>query len=344
MKKRNLTLAILVMVVATLVSVAIVSCKKEDTVAPTGQHAAKAAFTPPQVDDMNAYLKDFKQRMQSAAKGDDEALSLDEAAWYLSSVANYDFGHANVECDGVRFDTLYAQVNITNGTVLLSDLHVAYEEISTKIDKFYHSLTLDNKHFRFINVVLSENGEAIISLITTYNNTDRFLSDTCWYFEDEWVAEDSCYKYFGSNQNYPASTTGKLKLQEALNLVESHQTISAPVSSLVYYTFSYDTTFYYRENIDPYGSPNYMNSRLFVNNTYLNMDISNRMCYLFDSALGLGYSNCPMGQCVVSWALTYKLEEPFPEHHERFWKEHYELTVGYGQRHEIISEPGHNEY
>ena len=43
-------------------------------------------------------------------------------------------------------------------------------------------------------------------------------------------------------------------------------------------------------------------------------------------------------------ALTYKLEEPFPEHHERFWKEHYELTVGYGQRHEIISEPGHNEY
>ncbi|MBR3730013.1 MAG: hypothetical protein IKN08_03765 [Bacteroidales bacterium] len=86
MKKRKLTLAILAMVVATLVSVAIVSCKKEDTVAPTGQSAAKAAFTPPQVDDMNAYLKDFKQKMQSAAKGDDEALSLDEAAWHLSSV------------------------------------------------------------------------------------------------------------------------------------------------------------------------------------------------------------------------------------------------------------------
>ena len=86
MRKSKFFIAILVMVVATLVSVAIVSCKKEDTVAPTGQHAAKAAFTPPQVDDMNAYLKDFKQRMQSAAKGDDEALSLDEAAWHLSSV------------------------------------------------------------------------------------------------------------------------------------------------------------------------------------------------------------------------------------------------------------------
>ena len=102
MKKRNLTLAILAMVVATLVSVAIVSCKKEDTAVPTGQRAAKAAFTPPQVDDMNAYLKAFKQKMQSAAKGDDEALSLDEAAWHLSSVANYDFGHVNVEFDDVR--------------------------------------------------------------------------------------------------------------------------------------------------------------------------------------------------------------------------------------------------
>ena len=43
MRKSKFFIAILVMVVATLVSVAIVSCKKEDTVAPTGQHAAKAA-------------------------------------------------------------------------------------------------------------------------------------------------------------------------------------------------------------------------------------------------------------------------------------------------------------
>lgn len=85
MKKSNAIFAILAMVIVTI-AVTIVSCKKEDTVAPTGQSAAKAAFTPPQVDDMNAYLKDFKQKMQSAAKGDDEALSLDEAAWHLSSV------------------------------------------------------------------------------------------------------------------------------------------------------------------------------------------------------------------------------------------------------------------
>ena len=102
MRKSKFFIAILVMVVATLVSVVIVSCKKEDTAVPTGQRAAKAAFTPPQVDDMNAYLKDFKQRMQSATKGDGQTLSLDEAAWHLSSVANYDFGHVNVEFDDVR--------------------------------------------------------------------------------------------------------------------------------------------------------------------------------------------------------------------------------------------------
>ena len=64
MKQKNLTLAIFVMVVATLVSVAIMSCKKEDTVAPTGQSAAKAAFTPPQVDDMNAYLKALTYKLE----------------------------------------------------------------------------------------------------------------------------------------------------------------------------------------------------------------------------------------------------------------------------------------
>ena len=47
MKKRNLTLAIFVMVVATIVSVAIVSCKKEDNASFSGRNPVKEAFTPP---------------------------------------------------------------------------------------------------------------------------------------------------------------------------------------------------------------------------------------------------------------------------------------------------------
>ena len=281
----------------------------------------------------DTYLKDFKKKMQTTAKDGNETLSLEEAAWHLASLANFEFANANVECDDVRFDTLYAQVNITNGVVLLSDLGLAYESISASIDKFYNSLALDNKHFRFINASVSGNGEIILSLITTFNKGSKDLNDNCWFFEDMWDAYDSCYKYFNDNLSYPASTVGKTKLQTALNLYESHQVVSAPSPNLVYYTPTSDTTFYYRDNIDPYGSSNYLNSRLFANNTYLNKDIKPIICYLFDSALGKGYETCPSGECVVSWQIRYFEEEPFKEYHEKLWKEHYTLTVCYGLKH-----------
>ncbi len=342
MKKRNLTLAILVMVVATLVSVAIVSCKKEDTVAPTGQHAAKAAFTPPQVDDMNAYLKDFKQRMQSAAKGDGQTLSLDEAAWHLASMANFEFANANVKCDDIRFDTLYTHINVSNGGILMSDLSLAYEKISTNIEKFFDGLTLYNKHFRFINAFIFEDGRVVIPLLTTFSRDSKNLNDNCWFFEDEWLANDTCYKYFNDDLPYPASTVGRVKLETALNLFESHQTVTTPSHDVIYYTPTSDTTLYYRYNIDPYGSPCYLNSRLFANNTYLNMNIKSIICYLFDSALGKGYELCPSGENVVSWGIEYLIEEPFQQYHEKLWKEHYQLTIYYGLKHGG-SLPGSND-
>ena len=150
MKKSYLFLATIIVVAA--VSVAVVSCKKETQNAPLKPVETLQGFNPLEIEDMNAYLDGFRTKMQSsAAKGDDEALSLEDAAWHISSLANYEFANVNVECDGIRFDTLYAHVNVTNGTVLLSDLAVAYETISTSIDKFFNGLTLNNKHFRFIN-------------------------------------------------------------------------------------------------------------------------------------------------------------------------------------------------
>ena len=119
MRNNKTFLAISALLVAAFVSVAIVSCKKEDNAALSGQKQTKEAFNVPHVEDMMAYLKDFKQKMLSASKDEDESLSLEEAAWHLSSVANYDFGQINVEFDNVRFDTLYAHVDVSNGSVLL---------------------------------------------------------------------------------------------------------------------------------------------------------------------------------------------------------------------------------
>ena len=337
MKKHNLLIATLL--VAAAVSVAVVSCKKEDTKALSANNA-KEAFDPRQIEDMNAYLKDFRQKMQTASRNEKETLSLKEAAWHIASLANFEFANANVECDDIRFDTLYAQVNTTNGSVNLSDLALAYANICTSIKEFYNNLLLDNKHFRFINAFVSENGEIILSLMTTFSSGSKYLSDNTWYFEDEWAANDSCYKYFNDNLYYPASTVGKTKLQAALNLFESHLTTNNSSHNSIYYTPTSDTTFYYRNNIDPYGSPNYMNSRLFANDTELNMDIKPCICYLFDSALGKGYETCPSGECVVSWGIDYCIEEPYECYHERFWKEHYKLIVSYGLKHEIGTQPG----
>lgn len=337
MKKFNFIFAIAMMVVAAA-SVAVVSCKKDTTGQDNAKGVATQTFDPRQIEDMNAYLKAFKQKMQSATKGDDEALSLEDAAWHLSSVANYDFGHANVECNDVRFDTLYAQVNVTNGEILLSDLASTYEEIHTNIDKFYHSLTLDNKHFRFIGASIAENGQVIISLMTTFINSSRNLGDHCWYYQDEYDALVNCYTYFNL-ASYPFATTGTTELKRVLNLVISHTPYNY---GAYYFTPTTNTSFYYRDYIDPYGSPCYMNSRIFASCT-ANSDLVDIMCYLLDSYLGLGRDNCPTGEYILEWSLSPCLFE-LPFQGEHLSKQYHELAVIYGTKHWNEGEPGSNDY
>lgn len=112
MKKKVIFIATFLVIVAT--AVAVVSCKKETTNALQygNSQSTTKTFKVPEVDDMNAYLKGFKQKMQESLYAkDDEMFSLEEAAWHLSSVANYDFANANVEYTDLRFDTLQYQVN-----------------------------------------------------------------------------------------------------------------------------------------------------------------------------------------------------------------------------------------
>ena len=335
MKKFKLY-AIFVMAMAIIVTVAVVSCKKETSNALMGNNNESVqTFNPREIEDMNAYLKDFKQKMKSATKGEDEALSIEDAAWHLASVANYDFGHANVECDDVRFDTLFAQVNITNGSVLLSDLAVAYQSISSSIE-FYYSLTLDNKHFRFIDTFISENGEVVITLITTFTRGSKYLGDTCYYFQDEYQALVACDSLFPAI-SYPVQTTGTSELQRILNIL-----VCRPLNPFIYYTPSYNMQFYYRDYIDSFGSPCYKNSRLFASVTE-DDDIKSMICYLLDSYLGLGIEYCQTDVYILGWSIEYKEHEP-PMQGEHLTKQHHLLKVRYGEQHEMEPEPGHHEY
>lgn len=331
--KKLFTFAIIVMA-AMAILFAMDSCKKDAQNAPSNIPPQSAqAFDPTLIEDMNAYLSDFKKKMQESKDG--ETLSLEEAAWHLSSIANYDFANANVECNDIRFDTLYSTITITNGTVLLSDLAVAYERISTDIEKFYNSLMLENKHFRFIKASISENGMVSVMLMTTYIHASKYLGDTLWAYPNMWDLAVDCYEFFNEYPVCPAETQGQAVLEHALNLIESHPQISY---GIIYYTPTLDTTFKYRNEIDPFGSPFYLNSRLFANNTYFNADIIPAACYLLDSSVGLGNANRPSGQYIICWHVIYGTEPPHPEDSEPKWIEFYDLEVIYGTRH--VLDPG----
>lgn len=332
MRKSKFFIAILAMVVATLVSVAIVSCKKEDTVAPTGQSAAKAAFTPPQVDDMNAYLKDFKQRMQSATKGDGQTLSLDEAAWHLACLANVDFCKINVEYNDVQFDTVEMQVNASDGAIAMSDLNTAYEQMRNEIQQFKKGFNHCDQNLYFINVFINGSGDARIALMTTFVTSSKDMGDHLWYFEDPYIYDTVCYFFFDSYTLYPWDGYGMTELQRILNLYEHH--------SITTYSACYIPTrnhdFNYPDCPDPYGNSFTGNSRVFAGDASWGAHINlsqNEMCYCLDSYLGLGYDYIEENPLYdtehpINWQIRSEVES-FNGHR---WPTHYHiLTVQYGQ-------------
>ena len=98
----------------------VASCQKDNNPTKQTLNASKPVYQPPQVNDMLAYLKNFKQKIQ--CRGDEETMTLDEAAWHLSSLANYDYGDVRSEVSDFHYDTLYSQIVVNNGTVSLTDM------------------------------------------------------------------------------------------------------------------------------------------------------------------------------------------------------------------------------
>lgn len=289
MKKTRFFIATLLVVAAA--SVAVVSCKKEanDTLLNNTSSQVKT-FAPPQVDDMNAYLKGFKQKMQNVTREGNETLSLEEAAWHLSSVANYDFCNANVNFTDLRYDTLYYNVNVTNGQVALTDLNALYVSVANDIDAFYQSLNLEDKHFRFIGTSISSNGEVEVSLMTSF----RLLNHT-WYFSDWFEAGVMCDSLFSNSNVYVWNGLAISELERALNLLEG-KVYAMPEEPPVrtYYVYTTDVEFRHTDYSDPYPneSPFFGSSRIYAMEYDIwaepSLDL-NMMCYCLDSYLQLPF-------------------------------------------------------
>ena len=333
MKNSKLTFAILAMVVATVVSVAIVSCKKETSNVLQSPQPTRT-FVAPNIDDMNTYLKDFKQKMQSSTKGDSETLSLDEAAWHLACLANVDFCRVNVDYNNMQFDTIDMQVNAIDGFVTMYDLNTAYEQMRATIQQFQKEFSYCDQNLYFINMFIDESGHARIALATSVVNHSKDIGDHIWYFEDSYILDTVCYYFFVNDTQYVWDGYGKTELQRILNLYE-HHTNNTPLIN--YYTPTRNHTFSYPNYPDPYGSQFASNSRLFAGNAAIDASFNitpNAMCYCLDSYLGLGYDYIIDGiyenEHPVSWLINTYITH---FSNEKFYTHHHSLTVQYGQLH-----------
>ena len=327
MKKSRFFIIAALLVVAAA-AVAIVSCKKDTPSAMLDNKAGSQAFNPGHIDDMNGYLKDFKQKMQTAAKGDNESLTLEEAAWHLSSVANYDFSNANVGSSGVRFDTLTYSVAVTDGGIRLNDLGAVYEIINTDIDEFYHALSYENKHFRFIGCSISEQGEVCVTLITTFTQASRLH-----YFANDSIYDAYCDLYFSDDIQYYANSAAITVLTDLFNLFLGKNT--DPNEGRIYYVITRLNVRYvytqWLEDPDSY-CPNSYHSRLYCSQGVDAWPIpQDHMCYYLDSYLGLGVDNITAaGPDVVSGYVEFAgATPPIDEETQPCWNNHV-LYVSYG--------------
>lgn len=338
--KRNSVLAIVVMAILAT-TVAVVSCKKDnskDIIMNDGtQLSEKASMR--QIDDMAAYLKDFKQKMLESKSS--ETLNLEDAAWHLACLANLEHCNINVEFDDIRFDTVYMQVNVSEDGILMSDLRMAYEQMWPTIEKFQKGLGLDHQNLRFVNMSITESGLAGISMMTTFFSAEKL--DHLWYFPSSSYADSICDYFFDSGLMYVWNTGAISNLTAALNTLESHYQSPYPGMMCYFPTRSY--VFNANSWTDPYGSPFYNNSRLFayyygnLNPTYyLTAD---EMCYCLDSYIGMAYSYLSSYPGIYDEELPVGWSISGTNNTQRKMLYH-TLTVQYGRPSKIVPGPDPN--
>ena len=155
MKSKSILIATLLVMVAT--AVAVVSCKKDTQNATSNpKNQSAQAFDPSHITDMNAYLKDFKKKMQLETKGN-ETLSMENARWHLESVLNYTYGDAGHQTSDIQCDTFYYTLLAEHDGITLSQLNDAFNFLSLDVESAYHDCDLPDKSVLAIQTMF-ENG------------------------------------------------------------------------------------------------------------------------------------------------------------------------------------------
>lgn len=182
-----------------MAAIAIIACTKEKEIK---SETAGNMEVVSMEDDMNAYLKQFKERMQSASRGD-EALSLEDARWHLEAVLNYTYGDAGHQTTDIQRDTFYIDIPTKGEVVTLDKLNDVFSSLSADVEKAFAACDLPEKSILAIQTEFDddskEEGAHIRVIMDTRGLNPEYnefqFGPTEYWYEDNWCGK--CGPYVG---------------------------------------------------------------------------------------------------------------------------------------------------
>lgn len=308
------TLAIIMIAMAGLV--AIQSCKKEQNSLLNQQTIQKGIVHPEKIDDMNAYLKNFGEKMLNSK--DNEVLSVEEASWHLMAYQNFMYGDVDDDYTGIISEKHEYNITVSNDMVTLSDLGTLYNITAKDISNFYKTSQAENKRIMYVYSTIDINGRVNVEIALSYRESSRY-----YYFDmTSFEFETLCDSLFPSPNGYNWGT-------QATTILQTHITNLGPTSMR---PADGERKYYYGIHNNSYDYNDYSGRIYFCATCTDNaLIIPSDMCYYLDSYLGIVVENIPNGLETILCNVIPHDNYPVPSNDPEAPQPHYhELNVLYG--------------
>jgi hypothetical protein len=222
MKKFRILMGVAALVV---VAATVVACNKEkESDSPINGSEIE---TVSKDDDMSAYLKKFKEKMQSPGKSE-EMLSTEDARWHLEAILNYTYCDAGYPTSEIYYDTLFFKLNAAEEEVSLGQLNDAFCSISNDLERVYGNCDFLDKSVLAVQTIFdneSRGNEIVIKSVVCirgntiinmgFDSTDYWNEIYCDYGDGYIDAGGKCGDYCGegSGSGAPLELTRKLNMR-----------------------------------------------------------------------------------------------------------------------------------
>lgn len=209
---KNLKYIMATLMVALIVAVVCVACNKD-------KETAKPIDSAPTIeqDGMNAYLKDFKERMQSGEKAN-ETLNLEDAIWHLEAVLNYSYANAENQITDIKCDTFIYTIQTSGEEMNLSQINDAFNDLSEDIEIAFNKSNLPNKNILSIRTefedIAKTNAISVKSIVTTSGISTIGL----WFGETDYWCEGYEYGKCGTYSGDCIGSDATIELSKKLNM------------------------------------------------------------------------------------------------------------------------------